>query len=76
MRILSKTVISVHKPRMKSVPGIEMMGDPLTSIVAFKGINVDILKVGDILNEHGWHLTFTQYPPGFVLSLFFSIFTA
>ncbi|KAK4295499.1 hypothetical protein Pmani_031937 [Petrolisthes manimaculis] len=57
------------KEQLRSLPRIEVMGDPLTSIVAFKGNGVDILKVGDILNEHGWHLTFTQYPPGLHICL-------
>ncbi|KAK3876850.1 hypothetical protein Pcinc_005622 [Petrolisthes cinctipes] len=57
------------KEQLRSLSRIEVMGDPLTSIVAFKGNGVDILKVGDILNEHGWHLTFTQYPPGLHICL-------
>lgn len=50
--------------RMKEVPGVELFGDPLTSIVGFKTTEVDILKVGDVLSGRGWHLNFLQYPPG------------
>ncbi|MPC14464.1 Sphingosine-1-phosphate lyase [Portunus trituberculatus] len=46
------------------VPGVEIFGDPLTSIVAFNTTEVDILKVGDVLSGRGWHLNFLQYPPG------------
>ncbi|XP_042872848.1 sphingosine-1-phosphate lyase-like [Penaeus japonicus] len=52
------------KQRLQEVPGIQLFGDPLTSIVAFRSSEVNILAVGDLMTARGWHLTFLQYPPG------------
>ncbi|XP_037791282.1 sphingosine-1-phosphate lyase 1-like [Penaeus monodon] len=52
------------KQRLQRVPGIQLFGDPLTSIVAFRSSEVNILAVGDLMTARGWHLTFLQYPPG------------
>lgn len=52
------------KQRLQRVPGIQLFGNPLTSIVAFRSSEVNILAVGDLMTARGWHLTFLQYPPG------------
>ncbi|XP_069990035.1 sphingosine-1-phosphate lyase [Penaeus vannamei] len=52
------------KQRLQKVPGIQLFGDPLTSIVGFRSSEVNILAVGDLMSARGWHLTFLQYPPG------------
>ncbi|KAG7164660.1 Sphingosine-1-phosphate lyase-like [Homarus americanus] len=57
------------KKQLKLIPEIQLFGDPLTSIVAFTSTNADIFKVGDILGQHGWHLTFIQYPSGLHICL-------
>ncbi|XP_045590864.1 sphingosine-1-phosphate lyase isoform X2 [Procambarus clarkii] len=63
----TRTIINTArgiKNLLKAVPGLEVFGDPLTSIVAFRSKEDDIYKIGDILGQHGWHLNFIQYPPG------------
>lgn len=69
---LSKKVILFVFPqdRLKDIPEIQLFGDPLASIVAFKSDVVDILEVGAILVERGWHLNFIQHPPGWVFGRF------
>lgn len=57
------------KDQLRQVPEVELFGDPLTSIVAFRTNGVNILTVGDILTSRGWHLTFLQCPPGLHLCL-------
>lgn len=63
----TRTIINTArgiKNLLKAVPGLEVFGDPLTSIVAFRSKEDDIYKIGDILGQRGWHLNFIQYPPG------------
>lgn len=56
---------------LADVPEIRVMGDPLTSIVAFTSndVDIDILTIGDLMTQHGWHLNFCQYPPGLHICL-------
>ncbi|KAK7081020.1 Sphingosine-1-phosphate lyase 1 [Halocaridina rubra] len=57
------------KRLIEDVPELQLMGDPLASIVAFTSTQVDILKVGDLMTQYGWHLNFCQYPPGLHICL-------
>ncbi|KAK8439983.1 Dihydrosphingosine phosphate lyase [Candidozyma auris] len=45
---------------------LEILGDPLVSVIAFKAKNpnnVDIYSIGDLLGKRGWHFATLQNPP-------------
>ncbi|XP_068203423.1 sphingosine-1-phosphate lyase 1-like [Palaemon carinicauda] len=57
------------KSLISDIPELQLMGDPQAGIVAFTSDKVNILKVGDLMNQRGWHLTYVQYPPGLHICL-------
>jgi sphinganine-1-phosphate aldolase len=44
-------------------PDLELIGKPLTSVVAFTSSTVDIYDIADALSDRGWHLNCLQNPP-------------
>ncbi|CAH7689395.1 sphinganine-1-phosphate aldolase [Phakopsora pachyrhizi] len=49
----------------EEIPELEIMGDPLVSLVAFKdkkGSGLNIYELGDYLSDKGWHLNALQNP--------------
>lgn len=44
------------------IPGIEIVGRPDVSIVAFRSTQCDIYRVSEGLNKLGWHLNACQNP--------------
>lgn len=67
-RKIVKTARTI-KTLISEIPELRLMGDPQAGIVAFTSDEVNILQVGDLMNERGWHLTFVQYPPGLHICL-------
>jgi glutamate/tyrosine decarboxylase-like PLP-dependent enzyme len=49
--------------------GLEVLGDPKLSLIAFGGSEVDILAVGDGLYQAGWLSSRTNNPPGIHLMI-------
>ena len=47
---------------ISKLPGIEIVGRPDVSIVAFRSTNSNIYKVSELLNKLGWHLNTCQNP--------------
>lgn len=47
---------------IRKVPGIEIVGRPDVSIVAFRSTQCDIYRVSEGLNKLGWHLNTCQNP--------------
>jgi len=46
---------------IRNIPGLEVVGDPLAMIVAWRSNEFDIFKLGDAMS--GWHLGIQQKPP-------------
>lgn len=42
---------------------LEIMGNPLVSVVAFTARNLDIYDIADAMSHKGWHLNSLQDPP-------------
>lgn len=53
---------------IKSIPELELMGDPHASVVAWTANRshpeINIYAVGDNLSKRGWHVSSLQNPPG------------
>lgn len=47
---------------IKEIPDLEIIGDPLTSVVSFKSDKINIYQLSDIMNSKGWHLSALQKP--------------
>jgi sphinganine-1-phosphate aldolase len=56
-----------HKLRdeIKQIEGLEILGNPQTSVVAFRFVNdgLDMYQLKDKLKNKGWHIAELQYPP-------------
>lgn len=42
---------------------LNVLGDPLVSVVAFTSASLQIYEVGDLMSKKGWHLNALQHPP-------------
>lgn len=53
-----------RKGLQTSCPELEVIGDPLGSVIAFGSTtdDVNIYKVHDLMLKKGWHLNSLQYP--------------
>jgi sphinganine-1-phosphate aldolase len=49
--------------REKLSPDLYIMGDPITSVVAFSSKTLNIYEVGDSMTHRGWDLNGLQKPP-------------
>lgn len=47
---------------VKRVPGLELVGTPDVTVVAFRSPIFNIYAVGDALNKRGWNLNSLQRP--------------
>lgn len=46
----------------RAIPGLEVIGNPLMSVIAFTSSTFDILRLADALEHRGWNLNRLQYP--------------
>lgn len=53
----------------KEIPDLEIIGDPITSVISFKSSKVNIYQISDILNSKGWHLSALQKPAALHLAV-------
>ncbi|KAH3673515.1 hypothetical protein WICMUC_003621 [Wickerhamomyces mucosus] len=54
---------------MKEIPELEIIGDPLTSVIAFKSSKINIYELSDLLSKQGWHLSALQKPAALHLAV-------
>lgn len=55
---------------LKQIPGVEVIGDPLVSVVSFKTRSpINVYAVADILTHQGWGLNILQNPPAIHLAV-------
>lgn len=46
----------------KEIPELEIIGDPLASVISFKSEEINIYELADKLSKRGWHLSALQKP--------------
>ncbi len=54
---------------IRSIPGLDVLGDPDLSIMAIASRRGDIYAIGDEMSARGWHLDRQQFPPSLHLTL-------
>lgn len=40
---------------VREIEGLQVLGNPMVTVVAFKSDEYDVLQVGDAMSEKGWH---------------------
>ena len=48
--------------RTKDLPGIKVMGNPETSIIAWESDTFDIYRLQDAMTKKGWQVNALQFP--------------
>jgi len=56
----------------RNLDGIQVMGDPKTSVVAWTSKIFDIYRLQSAMKDKGWQMSALQFPPGYVLVESFS----
>ncbi|ODV84680.1 hypothetical protein CANARDRAFT_28842 [[Candida] arabinofermentans NRRL YB-2248] len=56
------------KQAIKDIPELDVIGDPVLSVVSFKSDKLNVHKLGDLLSKRGWHLSSLQNPPALHLA--------
>ena len=69
--IVRDLMATVDKVRagIAAIGGIEVVGDPIGPVIAFRSDTIDLAAVGDVLDERGWNLNRINDPPGLHLML-------
>lgn len=57
------------KTEIGRIEELQVIGDPLTSVISFKSNVVDIYELSDLLGEKGWHLSTLQKPAALHLAV-------
>lgn len=68
MRGLMETVAKV-RAAIDAMPDIEVVGDPIGPVLAFRSDTIDLYAVGDVMDAKGWNLNRNVDPPGLHLML-------
>ena len=61
-RVIMDTTARI-RAGIEAVPGLHLWGDPDMSVLAFGSEDVDIMAVGDGMDDRGWHLDRQAGPP-------------
>jgi len=68
MRGLMGTVAKV-RAAVDAMPDVEVVGDPIGPVLAFRSDTIDLYAVGDVMDAKGWNLNRNVDPPGLHLML-------
>jgi hypothetical protein len=73
LRIARQVMEATQKIRqgVALISGVEVLGDPVMSVLALASPQVDIYEVGDELGLRGWALDRQQYPPSLHMTVNF-----
>lgn len=52
-----------------NIPDLQIIGDPLCSVISFTSNSIDIYELSDTLSKMGWHLSALQHPASIHLAL-------
>ena len=57
-RLAGKALAAAKRMRagIEAIPELRIWGDPIASLLAFGSDTVDIMAVGDVMDDRGWHL--------------------
>lgn len=68
---LAMDAANIMKEGIESIDGIEIIGKPKATILAYKSITkkINIFVVGDLLEKKGWHVDRLQHPEALHLML-------
>jgi len=59
----AKTLESAIREHPVLSTDLQVMGNPLVSVVAFKSDSLNVYDIADIMTSKGWHLAACQSPP-------------
>lgn len=62
------------RAKLKDIPDLQVIGDPLLSVISFKSDSINIYDLSDMLSKKGWHLNALQNPPA--LHVAFTVLSA
>ncbi len=63
MRDLMATTAKV-RTGIEAIDGIEVVGDPIGPVLAFRSDTIDLYAVGDVMDDKGWNLNRNTDPRG------------
>jgi len=63
MRDLMATTAKVRSG-VAAIDGVEVVGDPIGPVLAFRSDTIDLYAVGDVLDDKGWNVNRNTDPPG------------
>lgn len=65
MRLTQRALNSARRIRdgIRGIGGLEIVGEPCATLTAFTSKEFDIMAVGDVMDEKGWHLDRQMDPP-------------
>lgn len=63
-RLAGRALAAAQKLRagIEAIPELRIWGDPIASLVAFGSDTLDIMAIGDVMDDYGWHLDRQQGP--------------
>jgi sphinganine-1-phosphate aldolase len=69
--IVRDLMTTVEKVRagVRAIGGIDVVGEPIGPVLAFRSDSIDLAAVGDVMDERGWNLNRNNDPPGLHLML-------
>lgn len=63
-----ETTVKIRKA-IEETDGIDLMGNPEMTILAFSSSTLDVFVIADELNKRGWHFERQQLPPSIHLTI-------
>jgi sphinganine-1-phosphate aldolase len=63
MRDLMATTATVRSG-IEAIDGVEVVGDPIGPVLAFRSDTIDLYAVGDVMDDKGWNLNRNTDPRG------------
>jgi glutamate/tyrosine decarboxylase-like PLP-dependent enzyme len=63
-RLAQRTIETARKLRagIEAIPQLHVFGDPPASLLAFGSSEIDVMAVGDVMDDRGWHLDRQKNP--------------
>lgn len=69
VRDILETSLKLRKA-IEDIPELDLIGDPILSVVAFKSDKINVHALGDKLSkQYGWHLSSLQQPAALHLAV-------
>jgi glutamate/tyrosine decarboxylase-like PLP-dependent enzyme len=66
LRIMRDLMATTAKVRsgIEAIDGVEIVGDPIGPVLAFRSDTIDLYAVGDVMDDKGWNVNRNTDPPG------------